>query len=474
MAIHNPAGLYSGGDVQVDSSPATNFYLQSRMKERAKADAFNSYINDLAKTLTPTGMAANDVNDFLAKKNAWQQDWVDNKKILSNPRDPNYGEALTRNKFLYNDALGHSAKSIDKVKNIGQIPNLNPEQRERLIKHSFEDMSSASLPLTDPNYKPFNQSMLEYNPKEFTLDDEAQLVTNLTKNKAREEQKIFGATNPKTYLRDVTTTGVYKPEDLQGMATQAASEYTSNKSYQHKIDKLFDDSYNPETGQVELPKAYNDVFKKVFNKDIHVPQELAAAYALNAIQQQQTKKEQAVDTFAQAKALEGIKQANRVDLLKKRQQLKDMSVKDQDVWSQQYLDAGVNEALANSGDSRTDFFAKPAIITDPLLSKAFEREGKEPDRIIFSEGQYKPIYYERQYKTGALVRKNKKGEDVTDKPDEQGDPVILERFSQPISKKQAQVLLLKVAPSSKQFVNEVTDDTPAEDDGGLGFQWDDK
>jgi hypothetical protein len=170
------------------------------------------------------------------------------------------------------------------------------------------------------------------------------------------------------------------------------------------------------------------------------------------------------------RALENQKQAGRLALLNKRiaaaKEAKKMSAKDEDLWSEEYLNEVIKESVGASGDANVDFYAKPAIINDPLLSKAFEREGIQPDKIVYSEGKYQPTYYSR----------DDKGEIVKDK--ETGKPVIVERFSQPISKKQAKVLLLKVAPNSKRDAQEIgfTEDAlggDVETESEIGFQWED-
>jgi len=150
--------------------------------------------------------------------------------------------------------------------------------------------------------------------------------------------------------------------------------------------------------------------------------------------------------YAQQKEMERLRQQGRLALLNKRiaaaKDLKKMSAKDEDLWSEEYLNEGIKEATAGAGDPKKDFYAKPAIITDPLLMKAFERDGYEPDAIIYKDGKYIPTFYKRDKDNNVI-----KGED--DKPE------IIQQYTQPISKKQAKVLLLKVAPNSKRDAQEI-------------------
>lgn len=71
MAIHNPGTLYSGGSAVVNATPFTNYILQAKARNQAKRDAIDGYYSQLGKTLSPTGVAADDLNDFMAKKTAY-------------------------------------------------------------------------------------------------------------------------------------------------------------------------------------------------------------------------------------------------------------------------------------------------------------------------------------------------------------------------------------------------------------------
>jgi len=472
MAIQNNPNLYTAGNVVFDSRPATMFYLQSMAHKRAKEEAMDNYFRDLGKNLTPKGMSPDDVPEFISKSNAYKQFAIENRDALRNPSRDN-GQALMQANSLYNDALEHSARSIGKVQNISKIPNLNPDERERLMEHGWNAMQQATLPVSDPNYRPFSPSDINYNPAQYTGKDEADFISNITKNRIPYEEKTFGETNPKTFLRKETTRKVYTPEAFKGIAEDAAKEYNSNASFKQEFDKLFNGSFNEKTGQIEISPEYNEAFKQVYGKDIHHPQELAAGYFLNKIQKESIKTEDVEDKFAQAKYMEDKRQAGRVALFNKKKDAAKLLRKGDSGWVNPYIEGVIQDAESRlPGEQGQSLYKESPLINDPLISKALIRNGVEPDVIRYKDGKLEPIYYQRylqddQSNKGAYA----KGDIIKDA---KGNPQIIETLSKPISIQQAKALLLNVAPNTKLDAMEMGM-IFGEDEGGggdeLGFEW---
>lgn len=454
-----PENLYSGGQGIFNSTPATNFYLQNQARKRARDEALTKYYGDFTKSINPAGMRNQDVDGLMSKVNDMKKFYMDNADLIKNPTKDN-GKAYTEYMSRYQDNLNyvnHSKQESENKKPF--ITELgNPELRSRISDEAMNYVHSTDLPINDPNHVDFDYAKIIHNPKPFTLDDEAKMLHNLTQNKKMDVQEELGATDPKTFMRTKTTRNVFQPEVMQSIGQDAASEYTDNSSYKQKIDKLFDSWYNPKSGQVELPSQYNDVFKSTYGKDIHVPQELAAAYALNKIQSQSIKTEIEEDKFAQQKAMEGIKQGNRERSIDLKKQAAQELQKGETGWVNTYLEGIIAKSKSELPEVQSGslYTENEPIVNDPLISKALERNGQEPDVTTYTKkGQIYPIYYQRY------------PEDVTDnngkviyqkgevKMGSQGVPLRIEQYSKPLTAQQVKALMLNVAPKSKLAASEM-------------------
>ena len=306
MPIINDPRLYSGGSEVFNSQPATQFYLQSMAKKRAKDEALDNYYRDFNKSLNPAGMRNQDIEGWMGKINEWRGFYQQNKEAIKNPRLDN-GKAQSEYMARYQDALSDTQRS----KNAGEISKgyvmpviTNPDKRSRLTDLSLGTIASHDASIYDPNHKELDPTKLDFDAKPFGLDEQKKLSSFLTQGVKMDEMVEKIVTDPKTHSK--TTTYEYKlnPQALQTVGARAANTYKSDDRFQAHIDQLAD---NP-----DIFNQLNEVFKGVYGKDIVSNEDFAAAYGLNEVQKQrEVQKLSAYNPFLGQRSSSSNSEANK-------------------------------------------------------------------------------------------------------------------------------------------------------------------
>jgi len=258
MAIQNPSNLYSGGSAVVNSTPFTQYYLQTKAKNLAKREAIDNYYSQLDKTLTPTGVAADDINDFMDKKSAWERDAMQNKNILNNPRDPNYGEAVTRNRFLFNDAQAHIAASQSRVKDAAEMKGyIKPDHP--LTEEAFQELNKLSIAVSKGYQRP-DIAKIAYEPKPYGYTEQNKDIQEALKGITLGKVASKVVPDTKTHTNTVTYEFQYSPEALNKIASKGADAYQRNPRIKKMVDETLDNE--------EHFNVLNPVFKEAYKRDI--------------------------------------------------------------------------------------------------------------------------------------------------------------------------------------------------------------
>lgn len=280
MAIVNDPRLYSGGSVVFNSQPATQFYLQSEAKKRAKDEALDNYYRDFNKSLNPAGMRNQDIEGWMNKVNDWRGFYQQNKDAIKNPRLDN-GKAQSEYMARYQDALSDTQRS----KNAGEISKgyvmpviTNPDKRSRLTDISLGTIASHDASIYDPNHKELDPTKLDFDAKPFGLDEQKKLSSYLTQGVKMDEIVEKITKDPKTQSKTISYEYKLNPEALKTVGARAANTYKSDDRFQAHIDQLAE---NP-----DIFNQLNEVFKGVYGKDIVSNEDFAAAYGLNQVQKE--------------------------------------------------------------------------------------------------------------------------------------------------------------------------------------------
>ena len=171
---------YAGGNVPLDfSSNPTDIVISNIQRQQAQADATQKYFRDYEKSLNPAGLSAEDVKEFNKQLDEVRKYGMKNMQNINNPQNDGYDAYSTHERGLKNL---QSFVDLGKQKTANlKATNDFIEQIKRSGKHfgpPFMDMyKAATLPVNDPNYKPFNPALIDvYDP--FDLTKESKDVFN--------------------------------------------------------------------------------------------------------------------------------------------------------------------------------------------------------------------------------------------------------------------------------------------------------
>ncbi|HRP30445.1 MAG TPA: hypothetical protein PKV73_01070 [Agriterribacter sp.] len=369
MALINDPRLYSGGSERVNTQPHVALYAQLKAREQAKNEAFDEYLRNVNKEINPAGMRNQEREVFEEKLRQWQDFGMKNRDALRNPRKDN-GMASMQFQAAYQDLKNIISESKTREEGKKQIipKMLDPEWMERVdddILRSELQVQDAPIRIRDangqwilnPNSRPIDITRLSFEPKPFDQDDFFKNLQDIKPSKSSQSVKALPG-----FKEEITTTAEFGPEEYNRIATRAVGRLASDKSFKPFVKTLD-------------PKDFNETFKAAYGRDIENEGDLAAAYALKGMQQKLSKTEIKDDEYAQSLNLEGIKQANRKQLLQMRKSMKDADTKTNDLWIDTYIDRAVedskkpqNRVVYKYADGRQ--IAGYKVPLDPVLRKA--------------------------------------------------------------------------------------------------------
>lgn len=319
--VGNP---YTGGNVPLNLTPFTQFYVNILARQQAKEEAAAKEYQAQAKLLTPAGMRGQDVNALMSAKNEWQADWYKNKdKILHADRDN--GEAWNKNNELFNKANNIPTVSKDLVKGNQFISKIlsDPTKSRLLTDDAIERIRLHNLPLNDPNHKSITDAELEsplFNPKPLTPSEDIAL-TNLvnTKFKGEKVKSMPGTTDQSTFKREDVNTYAPKKSELPEYLDMGERLYR-NGQLAGEVNKIIADHAHGVINPVY--DNLNTTYKSLYGKDIEHPEEAATALLINKNLNYGDKKESVTDISAQKAADEAarLRAYNKAELDRRERQ----------------------------------------------------------------------------------------------------------------------------------------------------------
>lgn len=421
-----PSNLYTGGAVVFNTQPYLNFYAQTLARKQAKDEALDQYYQNAFKQVNPAGARTQDIPMFTQKVDEWQKFYQQNRDAIKNPRKDG-GKAQSEFQSRLLDARNYIQQSKNEAKVYeGLLPLLrDPDKRSRIPEGVINELAQHDLPLSDPNRKSFNPSSLNFDPKPFDVTMQKNYLQGVQQGLKMDEAITGIKTDPNTFTQTVTTTSKMGDEAKGAIRNRASGAYGSDPSFKHFVDT--------ELAKPENYQRYNDIFKRTYGADIQEPEDLATAYTLGSIQEDQVKQK----TEADWKARQDYLQGQRVSLLNKRLAAQKDAEKDESGWVNPYVDVlkelgSMNppvEYKYKNGVSALEH----DIPIDATLAKSLRRGSgagiREPEYLRYNPktGKFRPIFILYDDKG------NPSGKD--------GRYAVDEQLSQPISEVQLKLNL---------------------------------
>lgn len=277
MAIQIRPDIYNGGAVPINLSPFANYYVQRENKRQAKEQAFDSYMKDMDKDLSPTGMRGIDIQGdentpgYVQQVNEWRKNAIANKKAIMNPTIDG-GKALTEFNEQFNRLKAIPEMSKNAAKFMNEIGKQKALGKLNLTDNDIVFLDSKSKPVMSTGYDARGWEGMDINvPALDTTKFIKDVSFGLKPGRQYDEGKI--RINKPARQQFMPFTESFDNDQLSTIGKRAELMYENNPS----VRKNFELSDFPEN---EL-KNLNEVYKNVTGKEIESDKELAAAWAIN-------------------------------------------------------------------------------------------------------------------------------------------------------------------------------------------------
>jgi hypothetical protein len=389
---------------------------------------------------------------FSQKVQGWEKHFMENKQRIQNPKNPEDRNTAIENQSMYQDLLMDIQKSKDAAQQELELAKQKISGKWNPTDDDLQVAGKISNSIYHPNYY---KDQAQTQP--YTLND---LSLNVPQFDPKQQEEFYkaatqGLTAGKTYdekslRRDKTSGQVFIPyeqsysaDQLKTIADKAGNLVEGSRSAKVHYENLLHDK--------NFFDAANQAYKSIYgaNEVVDTPKKAAQAATIIAAQNERNKgeelkKDETLD-FQRQQFMEGLRQKNRLDLLKEREKAKGLGQAADDVWIDNYIDRLTEEAetgqkgLFGAGGVGYD------VAIDPTLAKALTRDGRSPDKLVVTEdGKYVPIFYKYD-KEGKLLPKEK-GSTI---------PAVSDVLSVPMSKEQLKLALGGKSVSATQRTKEM-------------------
>ena len=218
---------YEGGNVPLDfSSKPTQIAIENIQRQHAQADATQKFFREYEKSLNPAGLSKDDIDEFNKQMAETKEYGIRNMENINNPTKDGY-EAYSTHQQKFKNLQSLIDLGKQKTANL-KATNDFIEQIKRSGKHlgpPFMDMyKAATLPVNDPNYKPFNPALIDVYDQ-FDLPKEAKDVFS----KVDLDKSPGWTSNPlNKNERAPTETTTFNPANAPKLYNESASIINKN------------------------------------------------------------------------------------------------------------------------------------------------------------------------------------------------------------------------------------------------------
>ncbi len=283
MALQNPSNLYSGGQVMINSTPFTNFVLQTQAKKKAKDEAVTQYFTHLPDKLNTAGVRKQDLQDpagnggILKDMDGIREYWMANKEAIKR------GGAAQQ---AYMNRVQQVANNIERSKSRGKTQlDIGKATFEGKFRPRHDDLPVIDR-LDKSIYDP--QSKKEDGVSEYGFQHLSGSVPRFDVNKQKQFDALtLGVAKPvydegKARVDNVTgevfIPKTFDAKSINTSALTAANVLKSDKSALYHYEDLLEDE--------NAVKQLTDVFQNFYKTDeiVDTPEKAAMADRIMKLQ----------------------------------------------------------------------------------------------------------------------------------------------------------------------------------------------
>ncbi len=275
LNLHNPEGLYTGGNVNFSPLPYVQLALQARQRKQAREDAVDQYYQKLPDTINDKGVRDVEIPIINEGKNKIMEFGVKNREALKDPKKDNGAARLALDKMIRDlSGVARLSKNAAQVDLTAGKSLMNKDNQFILNNDEYvADHDLHNLPVTDPRHKTLDLTKFAanrpFNEQGFVKD---------IKTKFPYSEKVVRQVDPTDPNYEIVTTlPVLDENNKLKMVSDAADRFHNDPTFRKKIEKDL-----AGTGQLkDLVAIAKDVFG--VNPDEMDDEMLAAAYTYSKL-----------------------------------------------------------------------------------------------------------------------------------------------------------------------------------------------
>ena len=310
----NPSSLYGGNAFKIDMQPAVKYFLKRQAQEQAKEKTLENYFTTLTDKASPTGMRTNlDGAAYEKSIQDFKDFWTVNKdKILrGDVQTTAYAQELGRIPSKIIAESKEAMKTSQMAAQVGATGNIKENWTDETIgidsstgqplvdatTGSYMGLNAHNQPIyiidkdnklvPNPKYKHFDLSTVAVNPKLLSGKEMQDYLDNQTADIKPSKIALGVKKDPKNPLYEYEEYEIKQtPESLKSIGDRASDLYNAKEvKYTFHKNHPFNEWTDKNTGMFNQA---NDLYKKIYGKDIENEKELYTGLAMQSKNQVQT------------------------------------------------------------------------------------------------------------------------------------------------------------------------------------------
>lgn len=400
MALVNPPGLFSEGNVRLNPLPYVNIAIQREQRKQAKNEALDRYYQTLPSTINDKNVRDQEIEGLNEYKKKIFEYGVTNKEALRKGD----GAAILGLDKLFREANMYAQESRNRTATAEKLAKLrgNPKY-DYIFKDPtiIDKIDAHERPIGTEGAQGINFDQITLPPPPF---DPVKHVSGIPV-KPNPAPPTYQEIPGDKFNRLEITGKQFSPEDLNAVHVYAQTQLDNNPSFEKQIKEHV--QTNP-----KIAAQMADVFQRNYGHPIETDDDLAAAYTLSMMDLKPTQKVVANrERIADDKEAKWIKH-NKITNQQKKERI-------------QLNNSGRVYTIENVPLSvRNNSYTEPSVYGDYQVSDATKLSEGQMEDIFgkkggkFGERPYKPI----ETNGKKLIKVLPEGLEVRDAD---GNPVII-------------------------------------------------